>query len=202
VRGYARSGKSPLIENELGQLGLVNGHIAFSFANLMEMRFIKVFEDGGVRPSYVRTIFEEARRILRHPHPFATKEVFRTDGSNIFDEIRFPRGRVLYDLKSKNYEMIPLVMTTLKDDVVYDANGSARSWYPRRKIAPNVVIHPRFAFGRPVLRDSAIPTKTISDAVKAEGGVKASNVVAVWYDIPNRQVREAVRFEDVLRKAA
>jgi uncharacterized protein (DUF433 family) len=202
VKGYAGTARSPLIDNELGQFGQVSGRIAFSFANLMEMRFIKLFEDAGVKSSHIRSIFGEARRILHHPHPLATREFFRTDGIKIVDEITLQHGMLLYDLKSKNYEIGTLVLTTLMDDIVYDAHGIARSWYPRREIAPNVVLHPRLAFGRPVLRDSAIPTKTLADAVKAEGGIKASNVVALWYDVPNRQVREAVRFEDVLRKAA
>ena len=43
VQGYAGTARSPLIENELGEFGRIDGHLAFSFANLMEMRFIKVF---------------------------------------------------------------------------------------------------------------------------------------------------------------
>jgi uncharacterized protein (DUF433 family) len=199
VAGYEGTQRSPLIENELGPFGRVNGRLAFSFANLMEMKFIKFFEDAGLKPSYIRSIFDQARRELHVPHPFATKAVFRTDGMKIMEDIVSSSGMVLYDLKTKNYEMRTVVIDTLMDDVVYNAAGNARKWYPRQHLAPNVIVHPHLAFGRPVLRDSAIPTRTIFDAVKAEGSVRA---VATWYDVPEKQVREAVRFEDELRKAA
>jgi uncharacterized protein (DUF433 family)/DNA-binding transcriptional MerR regulator len=199
VIGYEDTKRSPLIDNELGSFGRVNGRIAFSFANLMEMQFIKFFEDAGLKPAYIRSIFDEARRMLRTPHPFATRNVFLTDGRKIMEEGVSSGGLFLYDLKTKNYEMKTVVIDTLMDDVVYDASGHARLWYPRRYLAPNVIIHPRFAFGQPVLRDSAIPTRTIANAVKAEGNQRA---VATWYDLPEKQVREAVRFEDSLRKAA
>ena len=199
VLGYTGTKRPPLIENELGQFGRVDGHIAFSFANLMEMKFIKFFEDADLRRSYIRSIFSEARRALNTPHPFATKDVFRTDGEIIIEEIALKGRTTLYDLRSKNYELGPVVLQTLMEDVIYDAKGVARAWYPRQRIAPNVIVHPQFAFGRPVLRDSAIPTRTLANAVKAEGRYRS---VATWYDVPEKQVREAVRFEDALRKAA
>jgi uncharacterized protein (DUF433 family) len=201
VAGYEGTKRSPLIDNELGSFGRVNGRIAFSFANLMEMKFITFFEDAGLKPSYVRSIFVEMRRLLHTMQPFATKSVFRTDGMKIMEDGASASGKILYDLKTHNYEMRTVVIGTLMEDVIYDAAGNARSWYPRQYIAPNVIIHPRFAFGRPVLRDSAIPTRTIADAVKAERKF-AIRSVATWYDVPEKQVREAVRFEDELRKAA
>lgn len=200
IIGYEGTQRSPLVENELGPFGRVNGRIAFSFSNLMEMKFIKFFEDAGLKRSYIRSIFDDARRHLRAPpHPFATKWVFRTDGRKIIEDIVASSGQYLYDLKTKNYEMRTVVIDTLMDDVIYDAEGIARAWYPRRHLAPNVIIHPKLAFGRPVLRKSGIPTRTISDAVRAEGSQRA---VASWYDLPEKQVREAVKFEDTLRKVA
>ena len=48
----------------------------------------------------------DAREMLSHPHPFATKTVFKTDGRKIVAEIAHRHGLMLvYDLKSKNYEM-------------------------------------------------------------------------------------------------
>jgi uncharacterized protein (DUF433 family) len=165
----------------------------------MEMKFIKFFEDANLKPSYIRSIFEEVRRSLRQPHPFATNEVFRTDGRKIMEEIVSSSGKVLYDLKTKNYEMRNVVLDTLMEDVVYDARGVARAWYPRKRIAPDVIVNPNFSFGRPVLRDSAIPTRTIADAFRTEKNVKR---VSDWYDISQKHVREAVRFEEALRQAA
>ena len=68
-----------------------------------------------------------------------------------------------------------------------------------RRIAPNVIVHPRIAFGHPVLKRSNIPTETIAKAVKVEGNAQ---FVADIFDIPVRDVREAVKFQDHLAKAA
>jgi uncharacterized protein (DUF433 family)/DNA-binding transcriptional MerR regulator len=200
IIGYSDSKKSPLIQNELGEFGQIKGRIAFSFANLMEMKFIKFFEDEGVKRSHIRSIFEEFRNTLKIPHPFATTEVYRTDGRKILEEIALKNKSIfLYDLKTKNYEMQPLIVDTLRRDVIYDARGIAMAWYPRKHLAPNVIIHPSLSFGRPILQESRIPTKTISDAVKVETKLRS---VSEWFDIPEKQVRQAVIFEDALRNAA
>jgi uncharacterized protein (DUF433 family) len=105
----------------------------------------------------------------------------------------------IFDLKSKNYEMLEVMKKTLLDDVVYDPAGNAKAWYPRRALAPHVVVNPVISFGRPVLQKSQIPTNTIARAVKAEGSAR---IVAGLYDISEKQVREAVAFEENLRTAA
>jgi uncharacterized protein (DUF433 family) len=197
VQGYPKTQRAPIIDNELGWIG---NRVAFSFTNLMEIRFIAFFERAGVHFWHIRAIMEQVKKELSLPHPFATSVVFRTDGRKIVSEIVAHHGvEHIFDLRTKNYEMRTVVLGTLKDDVIYDPVGMARAWYPRLHIAPNVLVHPRFAFGRPILKQSRIPTRTISDAVQAEGGIRA---VARWYEIPEKQVREAVNFETNLRKAA
>jgi uncharacterized protein (DUF433 family) len=195
-----RSGKTvqaPLIENQLGRIGRT---VAISFTNLMELRFVATFARAGVRLNEIRAIMDEVRESIDHPHPFATKILFRTDGRRIFAEIaRRNNVEVIYDLRQKQYELHVVVLKSLKEDVVWDPAGDAVAWYPRRSIAPDVIIHPSHSFGRPVLRRSLIPTETIAQAVKAEGSAQA---VSGFYDVPIKQVYEAVRFEKHLRVAA
>jgi uncharacterized protein (DUF433 family) len=192
-----KSEQSPIIDNQVGRLGKT---VAISFTNLMELRFVAQFSKAGVRLNTIRSIMDEVRDLLVHPHPFATKTVFKTDGRKIVAQIARKNGvHVIYDLRTKNYEMLPVVLQTLKEDIVWDPLGDAVAWYPRKKIAPHVIIHPRHAFGRPVLKPSMIPTETIALAVKAE---KSSKAVADFYDVPVSQVREAVSFEEHLRTAA
>lgn len=196
--GGKKGRQQPVIDN---QLGLVNGKVAVSFTNLMELRFVARFAKAGVRLNEIRSILQEARDTLAHPHPFAAGLVFRTDGRRIIAEIVRKRGveLVYEDLKTRNYEMPVIVMPSLKEDVIFDPLGNMVAWYPRKTIAPNVIVHPRFSFGRPILQDSHIPTETLADAVKAEGNVRS---VADQFDVPEKQVREAVRFQADLRQAA
>jgi uncharacterized protein (DUF433 family) len=187
----------PLIENELGR---VDGKLAISFKNLMEIKFIAFFSSAGVSLHDIRAIMDDARRLLNEPHPFATSAVFRTDGKRILAEIAKENGiESLFDLRSQNYEMKPIVLRSLKSDVIYDPSGAARVWYPRRKTFPNVVINPLRAFGRPILRDSSIPTAAVANAFRSE---KDAKIVALQFEVPYRQAREAFDFETHFRKAA
>ena len=183
--GGHKGKQAPIIENELGS---VDGKVAVSFHNLMELRFVALFHGAGVKLREIRAIMNEVRDTLQHPHPFATYTVFKTDGRKIVAQI----GR-------KNGIDNMVVMRTLKNGVIYDPVGDAISWRPRRKIAPNVVIHPVFSFGQPILQESHIPTATLAAAAKAERSTKA----AAWlYELPEKLVREAVRFEQELHRAA
>ncbi|RNJ43860.1 hypothetical protein B5V01_14555 [Mesorhizobium erdmanii] len=190
--------QQPVIEN---QLGLVNGKVAVNFTNLMELRFVAKFANGGVRLNEIRSILQEVKDTLAHPHPFANNIVFHTDGRKIVAAITRRHGiELIYeDLKSKNFEMPVIVMPSLKEDVVFDPAGNMVAWYPRKETAPNVIVHPRFSFGRPILQESHIPTERLAHAVKVEGSV---SIVADQYEISEKQVSEAVRFEADLRQAA
>jgi uncharacterized protein (DUF433 family) len=189
--------QSPIIDNQLGR---VDGKTAVSFANLMELRFIVRFSQAGVDLKAIRAILQEAKELMAHPHPFATNTIFKTDGKRIVAEIARRNGLdLLYDLKSRNYEMPAVVMSSLKENVVFDPAGDAILWTPRPDIAPNVIVHPKFAFGSPVLKKSFIPTETVAKAVSVEGSAR---FVADIFDLPEKHVKEAVRFERQLRKAA
>ncbi|WP_155794768.1 hypothetical protein [Bradyrhizobium japonicum] len=188
--------QAAVIDNQLGRVG---GKVAVSFTNLMELRFVATFANAGVGLREIRKIMDEAKETLEHPHPFATHTVFKTDGKKIIAEIAQRNGVSIYDLRTKNFEMLAVVMRSLKDDVTYDPRGDAISWRPRPTIAPNVIVHPHFSFGRPVLQASRIPTATLAQSVKVEG---SAAFVADIFDVPERQVREAVKFEQELRKAA
>lgn len=192
-----RDKQAPIIDNDIGRLG---NKVAISFTNLMELRFVALFSAAGVRMNEIRKILQEARDTLEHPHPFATNVVFRTDGRKIVADIARRNGIAdLYDLRSRNYEMRSIVMGSLKEDVVFDPRGDAVSWRPRPGSEPNVYVLPTVSFGRPVLMPSHIPVESLARAVKAEG---SAGIVADLYDVPVAQVREAVRFNAAMRKAA
>jgi uncharacterized protein (DUF433 family) len=189
--------QDPVIDNQLGRVG---GKTAVSFANLIELRFIAKFAAAGLGLREIRAIMREVSDTLQHPHPFATKTVFKTDTKKIVAEIAGRNGlHLIYDLRSKNFEMPSVVMKSFKENVIFDPAGEAIYWHPRPKIAPNVIVHPMFAFGQPVLDRSYIPTSTIAQSLKVEGSAK---FVAQIYDIPERHVREANNFQKDLRKAA
>jgi uncharacterized protein (DUF433 family) len=187
----------PLIMSDLRQIGR---QVALSFVNLVEALFISRFAAFGVHVRSIRMMAEEAQQFLNTPHPFATDILFKTDGKKIFAcvERNNPDDRGLYDLKRHNWAIERVVGPGLKEAVVYGPQKLAHIWYPRRKLAPHVLLNPVAAFGQPVLADSGVPTRALYDAFLAED--KDPAAVASWYDVSLSRVREAVRFERGLLK--
>jgi hypothetical protein len=54
----------------------------------------------------------------------------------------------LFDLKKRNWAIREVLGPHLKGEVVYNESGMAQTWQPRPHRTPNVIIDPRFAFGR------------------------------------------------------
>jgi uncharacterized protein (DUF433 family) len=196
IAGYPRRGE-PILQNEIGWL---DGKLAFSFTNLMEIRFLAFFAAEGIHLNSLRFMALEARKILKHPHPFATNTVFKTDGKKIYAEIIERSGdQRLYNLYAKNFEMKPIIERTLREEIIYDPSGFARQWRPRPEIAPNIIIHPKRAFGQPTLKESGVPVRALIDALKSGESVRA---VSKWFEVPEQHVREAEKFDRDLALAA
>lgn len=181
----------PLITAELPR---VKQRIALSFVNLIEAKFIATFASKGVSVLSMRYMAEEAERFLSHPHPFATDWIFKTDGKKIFIHAAEKAGDpCLYDLKGHNFAMHEVLAKEFKEDVQFSANGLAGSWFPRKRLAPNVLVSPKVSFGAPALANSGVPTEALYQSYVAEG--QDAHAVARWYDVSMADVAEAVRFE-------
>jgi uncharacterized protein (DUF433 family) len=194
--GYPNTKSDPIIKNELSNL---DGQLAISFASLIEARFINEFAKQGVAVRSIRIMAEEARRAFETPHPFANVR-FRTDGKVIFADVAELTGdKKLYDLKAKNWVFYDIITGSLNKGVHFDElSGNAKYWEPAN--TKNIILHPKIAFGEPVLRDSKIPTRTLFDAFNVEGETYKS--VAKWYGIQEQDVTNAVKYELSLNKAA
>ncbi len=197
IDGWRGSNKPAVITNDLGW---VDKQLALSFANLMELRFVTFFANAGVKLHEIRAIMDEVRDAMQRPHPFATNIVFKTDGVKVVADIAKRNGvNDIYDLRSKNYELETVIYKSLREGVVYDPKGMAQAWYPRKFLAPNVLIHPSVAFGQPALKGSGIPTEAIADTARAEGSVE---MAAAIFEISAKRAHEAVNFEERYRRAA
>lgn len=195
VCGHAGAKGAPLIKS---QLAAVDHSIALSFVNVIEARFIAEFARHGVHVRSIRCMAEEAQNFLSTPHPFATDNIFRTDGRKIFIETARRTGDPkLYDLKGHNWAIHKILKDALLEGVEFGA-GMAEAWFPRKRTAPDVRINPKVSFGSPALIDSGVPTEALRDAWVAEDGDYGS--VARWFDVPVKQVKEAVKFERDLKK--
>jgi uncharacterized protein (DUF433 family) len=167
-----------------------------SFWDLMEVRFIEHFRQQGLTLQYLRKVSDAARKELKHKHPFALANFkFQTDRKKIFIHVAESDG----DAKTRHalgdqYEMYDVIEAVLARGVEFDPRTHlADSWRPLHLEHPNVIVHPRFAYGHPVISDKHVATSAIFRMFRAERGNKAK--VARAFGVSQNDVNEAVEFE-------
>lgn len=194
IQGDPHGATIPLISNDIER---INRQITLSFVNLIEALFISKFSEYGIHVRSIRLMAEEAANFLDTEHPFATDILFKTDGKKIFAYVeRQTEDPKLYDLKKHNWALEPIMGRGLRDAISYQESGIAHRWYPRINKYRHVILNPSASFGCPVLDDSGVPTSAIYDAYNAEN--QNTDIVAKWFQVPNRRVKEAVLFESSL----
>lgn len=167
------------------------------FRDLLELRIVREFVKSGVHLLVVRNCLNEAKRIFSTDYPFTTKR-FLTDGKTIFYDAVEKSGEArLLDLKRKQYVFREIIKPSLYNGIEYEGNF-ARRWYPDN--AKSVVIDPELQFGKPIVADSGIATEALYATYLAEG--KDKQMVARLFEIPVKQVENAIRFEQAFARAA
>lgn len=204
VKGYSRHygqmvrNISPVWAADLPE---VDGKMALTFLDLMEVRFVNAFLAEGVSWKSLRRVVDEARQLLDTAHPFATRR-FVTDGRTIFAEIgRKTRSTKLLDLTRNRFAFGRIISPSLKLGLEFAPdNRTVARWWPlgERKF---VVLDPQRSFGRPIVHQGSVPTSILAAAVEAEDDENnAVPRVAKWYGVAPRAVAAAVEYE--LRLAA
>jgi uncharacterized protein (DUF433 family) len=164
-----------------------------SFRDLIELRFVKTFRDLGLSLPTIRDCFIRAVEEANDERPFSTQK-FRTDGKTIFLDItRGVHEGELIDLRRSQAVFRSFIVPSLQD-LEFDADEVAR-WFPLGNGRPSIVIDPARSFGRPVVRETGVPTETLASAIKVEGSVEN---VARLYEVPLLAVRDALEFEQKL----
>jgi len=197
VAGYA--GGAPVLAVDHAPLA---GKLALSFWDLIEVRFLEYFRAEGVPLQTLRKIAMRARADLSTRHPFAIGNArFVSDRKHIFAVVAKEEHDITtLNMATSQYEMYEAIEQSLAEGVVFDpASGLAQRLQPVPEYA-NVFVHPRMAFGHPVIGPKGIPTAALMRMWKAEGG--NTDRVARLYDTTPETVMEAVAFERALALAA
>lgn len=198
ISGYTH-GAGPVLDRDYEPL---DGRQALSFWDLVEVRFLEYFRAEGIPLQTLRKIAIKARAEMGQRHPFAVHNFrFVTDRKAIFRQVATDEGdATTLNMATSQYEMYEAIEQSLARGVVFDpVSGLARRFPPVPEFA-NVYVHPRLAFGHPVIGTKGIPTATLMRMWKAEGG--NSNRVAKAFDTDTESVNEAVAFERALALAA
>ncbi|MFQ5972368.1 MAG: hypothetical protein ACE5Q3_08530 [Alphaproteobacteria bacterium] len=166
-----------------------------SFWDLIEVRFVEHFRRQGLSLQYLRKVAVLARREFKTQHPFAlSKAEFLTDRKRIFEQTAEGEGRKVRELLSGQYEMYEAIEEVLAKGLAFNPKTFlAEEWTPLKNDCPNVVVNPRYDFGRPVIGPRHVPTAAIFRQWKAEKGDRSR--VADWWQIEIGEVDEAIEFE-------
>ena len=176
-------------------------HYLLSFFNLVEAHVL-----GAIRRQY-RVSFPKVRNALSYlkqnnpsKHPFADQR-FETDGLDLFLE----HFEQLVNISSEGQLNMRDMLKPYLQRIERDVSGFAIKLYlfTRRDLsldkdgkaetAPKiVVVDPRFAFGRPVLVGTSIPTKVIYQRFEAGDSV---DLLAEDYGRNPLEIEEAIRCE-------
>lgn len=160
------------------------------FLDLMELRFVNAFRRSGVSLQVIRAAAERACDLFQMDHPFSRRR-FATDGRRIFTDALIHAGETeLMDVLTNQYAFRQIISPSLHSSVQFKHEEVVR-WFPmwpKRK----VVIDPSICFGRPIIKDGAVPTEVLYRSYEAEKSVK---FVATIYDVPPSAVRAAIDYE-------
>lgn len=180
------------------QRGFAAEERVISFAELMELHFIKMFRDEGVSLQAIRKAAKTASKQFGTEYPFAVKR-FDTDGRTIFATLVKETGKagdkvLVEDLKRGQYVFAHIVRPFFRK-LDYSTTADISHYWPQGKRG-RVVLDPQRQFGRPIDSETGIPTKALYQAFLANG--QSIGKVADWFDVPDKAVRAAVKFEQSL----
>jgi uncharacterized protein (DUF433 family) len=195
IKGYDfRSGELRRHSDALlaGSIGPLDAEVALGFLDLMEIRFVNAFLLAGVTWKTMRLAPQLAREQIGEDHPFCSNR-FVTDGRRILLGPAKENGDdallVLISSQAEFQRILDPFLTQL------DFTGdSVARWWPMGR-ERRIVIDPARNLGQPSAANSGVPTEVLARSVKANDGIET---VALWYEVPPGEVRDAVEFEELL----
>ena len=193
IRGYTFKNRGevhaspPVVPHELG---ILDGLIALSFLDLVEIKFVDAFLDRGVSWKALRHAITRGRALVHHSHPFSTRK-FWTDGRTILMELA-ERDVALLNLINNQLEFKRVIRQFLSK-LDFERDQAVR-WWPLGKHY-RIVVDPQRSFGQPIVHDEGVPTAVLAKAHKVE---KSLAKVASWFEMSKKSVRDAVKFEQLL----
>ncbi len=197
VRGYKRASSPSSLQYPSvwrPDLPYIEGIVALSFRDLMEVRFVNAFRVHGVSWKIIRLAAQKAMEFLETDHPFSSR-TFRTDGKRIFADIIEASGhRKLLDLVRDQFAFPKIVEPSLYEGLEFSGSNDVARWWP---MGPNkrIILDPERSFGKPIDNESGVQAQILADAYKAEHSIER---VAFLFDVDESAVNDAIKFEEEL----
>lgn len=178
-----------------GQFKPIEDKLAVGFKDLMEIRFVNAFIQQGVSWKTMRHAHSAAKEKLGSDHPFCTHK-FATDGRVILLQQAQDSGDTcLVNIATSQCEFEKIVTPFLRE---LEFDRGVTRWWPLGR-ERSVVVDPVRNLGQPTVAQSGVPTRILAGSVESNGSVE---VVAQWFEVALEEVRDAVEFEQTLKRAA
>ncbi|AQU84912.1 MULTISPECIES: DUF433 domain-containing protein [unclassified Halomonas] len=191
----ARSSKGPLWEPQPQALGAED---TLSFKDLLELRAVAKFRSLNLSLSVIREALHELSELLQRDYPLINLQLC-TDGQKVFLKALEESGETaVIDLVKRQNAFKDVIVPSLRAGIEFNAKGDPVRWHPDPEDS-NIVIDPRFAFGKPIVLPSRMPTATLAQAAKVEGSAADA---ARAYDVTQEEVERAVKFEERILSGA
>jgi len=208
VRGYRyawgpkeqrRHGEQPAVIKT--DITAIDGSLAVSFLELVELFVVKQFRDKGIPLQTVRVAWNHAAQAFNTLHPFANQRVF-TDRGRIFMALRedeFAPDVLEVSSRRTPFQIIagPVFKESLRGIEFDEDTELARRWWPQGRDVP-IVLDPTIAFGAPVLYGTRVPTAILARYAEA----RPVDAVADAFELAPERIEAAVKFESQLARAA
>ena len=161
-----------------------------SFADLVEILFVRAFLREGCSMQTIRRAAQVAREIFQDARPFSLKKL-ETDGHRIFARMtpESAEEESLLEL-AKRQQVFAQVVRPYIRQLDYEHDIAAR-WWPMGH-REHVVVDPRRQFGQPIVAKAAVPTRVLFGAASAGESVAD---ISSWYSVSVPEVEAALRFE-------
>lgn len=145
----------------------------------------------GVSIHMIRRLRGKLSKQWRTRHPFAREEFYTDEtGRNVFCTIAHEEDgpKKLIEILKQQFAIPEILLPFLKQ-VQYSPDTKLAQLIT---LMGRVVLDPRRRFGKPIVRDTGMPTGILYDSYWA---TQSEDVVADWYSVTADDVREAVEFE-------
>ena len=183
----------PLVYTELPS---IDGNIALSFFELMELRVVKALVDHEISLQHIRGAAKIAAERFATRHPFASQRVF-TDGRDIFssvtEDVHAPNVVRWRAAEIDQVVAGPIFDQFLREIEFDSATSLALRWWPKGREVP-IVLDPAISFGAPIIVGTRLRTSTVARLARV-GSVRDA---AIAYEIDVAQANAAVAFEQTL----
>jgi len=208
VRGYTywlksgvprRTHQPPVVHTDLP---MIDGTVALSFLELMELRVVKAFvESKGVPLQRVRVAAKRIAELFQTTHPFAHQRVY-TDREQIYVALSGVGIRPDLLQVTGRHETSQLIAGGIFERYLEEIDfepgtALAERWFPLGRNVP-IVLDPHIAFGAPVVAGTGVRTDILT--LYAAGNPVPAVAKAFELEVP--RVQAAIDFEIQLARAA